>query len=308
MNKLIYQLSHPAHSLAGLIRKFWFLFPNDALFLSIVYYLEMGEKLNLKCPQKFTEKLQWLKLYDRRPEYTHMVDKITAKVYAAKAIGEEFIIPTLGVWNHFDEIDFSRLPNKFVLKTNHGSGGGGVIICHDKTSFDQNHARKILERSLHKNTYNQYREWPYKNITPKIFAEKLLEDNSNETKSLNDYKFHCFNGEPKLVMYSAGRYNNNLTFDYYDMHWKKLPLEWDKPNSEIEAPKPSNLADMIAVCKTLSKDIPHVRVDLYSVNNKIYFGEMTFYDASGYSKFNPASWNRTLGDLLNLPNELVINK
>jgi len=302
MKNLLYRLSHPAHTLAGLIRKFWFLFPSDAFYLRVIYYLEMGEKLNLDNPQKFTEKLQWLKLYDRKPIYTRMVDKITVKEYVSNIIGDRYIIPTLGIWNHFDEIDFSKLPDEFVLKTNHGSGGSGVIICHDKANFNYDLARKTLEDGLRRNTYYKYREWPYKNVTPRLFAEKLIGESSDKNVSLNDYKFYCFNGKPQIVMFSSGRFNNNLTFDYYNMNWEKLPLMWDKPNSDIVATKPSNFSEMIDICELLSKDIPHVRVDLYSVNNKVYFGEMTFFDASGYSKFEPANWNRLLGDFLKLPN------
>lgn len=303
MKNIINRLKHPMHALAGLVRKFWYLFPNDEKYLKVIYFLEMGHRLNLKNPKRFTEKLQWLKLYDRKPEYTRMVDKITAKEYVAEIIGDEYIIPTLGVWEHFDDIDFGQLPDKFVLKTNHGSGGGGVVICRDKANFDFAAARKRLEGGLRYNTYRQYREWPYKNIQPKIFAEALLEEAQAKTTALNDYKFYCFNGEPQIVMYSAGRFNGNMTFDYYDMQWNKLSLEWDKPNSEITAPRPENLGDMIRICRELAKEKPHVRVDLYYVGGKEYFGELTFFDASGFSHFKPEEWNRRLGDLIALPTQ-----
>ena len=305
MQQIIKRLLHPGHALAGLVRKRWYWFPDDEKYLKLIYFLEMGHRLNLKHPKRFTEKLQWLKLYDRKPEYTRMVDKITAKEYVAEIIGQQYIIPTLGVWEHFDDIDFDQLPDKFVLKTNHGSGGGGVVICRDKNVFDFAAAKTRLEGGLRGNTYNRYREWPYKNIEPKIFAEALLEDKTVGTEALNDYKFYCFDGEPQIVMYSAGRFNGNLTFDYYDMQWNKLPLEWDKPNSTAVAPRPDNMEERIRICRALAKGKPHVRVDLYHVDGKEYFGELTFFDASGFSHFKPEEWNRRLGDLITLPTKKV---
>lgn len=302
MSTIINRLLHPGHALAGLVRQYWRYFPNNALYLKIIYFLEMGHLLNLKHPKCFTEKLQWLKLYDYKPEYTRMVDKITAKEYVAEIIGEEYIIPTLGIWKHFDDIDFSMLPDKFVLKTNHGSGNNGVVICRDKKNFDHETVRTRLENGLKGNTYNKYREEPYKGIEPKIFAEQLLEMPSSEAE-LTDYKFYCFNGKAEFCQVIKDR-NSQETIDFFDTEWNHQEFIGLNPNANHSIkpiPKPDNLATMVELVTRLCHNHIFLRVDMYEVGGKIYFGELTFYPASGLGKFRPKKYDKLLGDILELP-------
>ena len=279
-----------------------FLFP-DKLYLTLLFRLKMGYWMNWKNPKTFSEKLQWLKLYDRKPEYTTMVDKYAVKEYVAKIIGEEYIIPTLGVWNRPEDIDWDSLPQKFVLKTTHGGGGSGVVICKDKATFNKDAAVAKLKRSLNKCIYKSLREWPYKNVPKRIIAETFLEESftAKNNTDLPDYKFYCFNGEPQIMLISVGRHTDNLCFDYYDMQWNKLPLVWDRPNSNINHPHLSCFEEIQVLCKKLSKNTPHVRCDFYIINNKPLFGELTFFDSSGFSKFQDNSWNKKLGSLIELP-------
>ena len=192
----------------------------DKMYIKRKYYRRMGKKLNLAHPTTYSEKIQWLKLDDRRPEYTTMVDKNLAKDYVAKIIGEEYIIPTLGVWDRFDDIDFGKLPNQFVLKCNHDSGG--VVICKDKRTLNHKSAREKIEKSLGCNYFLHGREWPYKNVKPRIIAEKFLEDRI--ANDLIDYKFYCFYGVAKAMYIAQGR-PNNTRFDYYDIYFNHLPLK-----------------------------------------------------------------------------------
>ena len=261
----------------------------------------MGTKLNLKNPRTFNEKLQWLKLHDRKPFYTDMVDKYLAKEYVSKIIGNEYIIPTLGVWNHFDDIDFERLPNRFVLKCTHDSGG--VVICKDKQAFDYKNAEKVLEYSLKQKFYLQTREWPYKNVKPRIIAEEYLED--NELKELRDYKFFCFDGQVKALFVASDRQNKaeETKFDFFDPSYNFLKIVNGHPNSEIPPSKPKNFEKMIELAEKLSKDIPHVRCDFYEVNGKVYFGELTFYHWSGLVPFIPSEWDIVFGSWLKLPTD-----
>lgn len=276
----------------------------DKLFLKLRYRCKMGQWPNLTVPKTFTEKLQWLKLYNRKPEYTTMVDKYAVKDYVASKIGEEYIIPTLGVWDTPDDIDWDSLPDQFVLKTTHGGGGCGVVICKDKSSFDRESAKRKLNRSLKSDIYLHYREWPYKNVRKRIIAEKYITSTQADSfDELPDYKFYCFDGEPKIVMVASGRFKENTYFDYFDMNWVKLPLVWDKPNSNFDIQAPKCLDEMIYICRSLTQGIPHVRCDLYLVNGNVYFGELTFFDASGFCKFNDEKWNLLIGDYIDLPIE-----
>lgn len=269
----------------------------DKVYLDLLYYFYFGHRINWKNPMTFNEKLQWLKLYDRKPEYTMMVDKVMVKDYVSQLIGSEYVIPTLGVWNNPDDITFETLPSQFVIKCNHNSGG--LIICKDKSTLNQKNAKKKLRKSLKENFFYVGREWPYKNIQKKVFVEKFMSDDSSN--ELNDYKFYCFGGKPELVMFSTGRYQGKLCFDYYDMHWNKLNLEWDQPNSSAEIPCPVCFSEMKDIATKLSQGIPHVRVDLYCINGRPYFGELTFFDASGFGHFSPSYWNLKLGNLIQLP-------
>lgn len=290
--------------IASILMNLNFLFP-DKLYLTLLFRFKMGYWIDWKNPKTFSEKLQWLKLYGRKPEYTTMVDKYAVKEYVATIIGEEYIIPTLGVWDRPEDIDWDSLPDKFVLKTTHGGGGTGVIICKDKTTFDKDDAIAKLKKSLDKCIYKSLREWPYKNVRKRIIAETFLEESYSikNTCGLSDYKFYCFNGEPQIMMVSVGRFSDNLCFDYYDMKWNKTSLLLGGPNSDINHKCPSCFEEMKNLCKKLSKDIPHVRCDFYIINNKPLFGELTFFDGSGLMKFLDHTWNYKLGAMIKLPFE-----
>lgn len=239
----------------------------------------MGKELNLDNPQTFSEKLQWLKLYNRKPEYTQMVDKYEAKKYVARIIGEEYIIPTLGVWDKFDDIDFDSLPNQFVLKTTHGGGNTGVVICRNKTLFNKDEARRKLNKSLKMCIYKNFREWPYKNVKKRIIAEALIGDGQIE-----DYKFSCYNGEATDVMICIDRDSGDTKFYFFDRNWELL--RYNKRGlaapKEFSLPRPQNLDKMFEIASVLSKNIPYLRVDLYNINGRIYFGETTFFPQSGF--------------------------
>lgn len=238
-----------------------------------------GKKLDLKNPKTYSEKLQWLKLHDRNPEYTRMVDKYEAKKYIAEIIGEEYTVPTLGVWDRFEDIDFDALPEQFVLKATHDSGG--YVICHDKSSFDISAAKKKLSKSLKNNYYYHGREWPYKNVKPRILAEKYLSnDDGNEIK---DYKFHCFGGKVKLLYITSDRFNGlGVKADYFDDQFRKLDIQWELPNSNYDIEKPENFELMKMLSEKVSVGIPTLRVDFYEVNGAVYVGELTFFDGSGF--------------------------
>lgn len=293
--------NNPTKLVLSLVMRFNFLFP-DKLYLKILYRLMMGRKLNLNTPTRFSEKLQWLKLYDRKPQYTRMVDKCESKKYVAEIIGEEYIIPTLGIWNSFDEINFDILPNKFVIKTNHSGGGSGVIICKDKSKLDKNYVKYKLEKSLKNSIYNSFREWPYKNVVPKIIAEQLLE--TDEQYGLLDYKVFCFNGEPKLIKVNyhvKGIYRVN----WYDVNWNRVygTTIYDPTDMDVDIEKPIFLSELLENAKILSMGIPYLRVDFYYNNGRLLFGELTFYPGSGFEPFNPDSYDIEIGKLIKLPTE-----
>lgn len=277
----------------------------DKLYIRLFYKLEFNKKLNLKDVKTFNEKLQWLKIHDRKSEYTKLVDKYKVKEYVGNKIGVEYIIPTLGVWDKFQDINFSLLPNQFVLKCTHDSGG--LIICRDKNSFNIKENKKKIEKLLRRNFYYSGREWPYKNVKPRIIAEKYMVDESN--KELKDYKFFCFNGKVKFFKVDFDRFIEHHA-NYYDTNLNLLPFgEVICPpdfNRKIEIP--NNINEMINLAEKLAKDIPFVRVDFYNVNGKIYFGEMTFYPAAGFGKFEPEEWDKKIGDMLELPKEKIIEK
>lgn len=267
----------------------------DEEYLKRQYKVVMGKELDLEHPKTFNEKLQWLKLHNRRPEYTMMVDKYSVKDYVAKNIGEQYIIPTIGIWDRFEDIDFEKLPKQFVLKTTHDSGG--IVICKDKSQFDIKKARQKLNKSLGRNYYFWGREWPYKNVIPRIIAEQYIVN--AETGDLPDYKVLCFNGEPKFIEVHNGRFIGNHTQDIYDENWNKTDIsQVGMPKSEFIMHKPTFLDEMLNLSRIIAKDIIHVRVDWYYVNKKLYFGEITFYDGSGYDAFND-NYDEILGELIN---------
>ena len=292
-------LRNPQNIILGIVTHYWFLF-TDKTSIKIQYRLRMGRKLNLKNPTRFSEKIQWLKLYNRKPEYTTMVDKIAVKDYVAKVIGDRFIIPTLGVWNSFDEIDFNSLPDKFVLKTNHSGGSTGVVICKDKSRFNKKAAKRRLEKSMKEDFYHIFREWPYKNVPHKIFAEVFLEDNG--VQGLLDYKFYCFNGEPKVLLIASNRFTTH-NFNYFDMDFNPLPIisVEGKPVDNRLIRKPDCFYEMKSFAKALAQGQPHIRVDLYEIGGKVYFGEMTFYDSSGFDNLNSDKVDLEWGSWITLP-------
>lgn len=270
----------------------------DRAYISLLYRMRLGKWPNLKNPKSYNEKLQWIKLYDRRPEYSIMVDKYEVKKYVAERIGEEYIIPTLGVWNSFDEIDFNQLPDQFVLKCTHDSGG--LVICKDKSRLDLNAARKKIENSLKDNYFWNSREWPYKNVKPRIIAEKYMVDESGV--ELKDYKLFAFDGEPKYIEVDFDRYLGGHKRNLYTLNWEYMDVRNKHPNApEIQIAKPECLEKLIELSRKLSEGIPHVRTDFYVINEKIYFGELTFFHGSGMQKFEPESFEIEMGNWLTLP-------
>ena len=272
--------------------------PDDE-YLKRYYKGMFGKELNLDNPQTFSEKIQWLKLYDRKPIYTTMVDKYEVKKYVSNLIGDEYVIPTYGVWDHFDEIDFDSLPNQFVLKCTHDSGG--IVICTDKLHFNKVEAKKKLEKSLKTNYYKMFREWPYKDVKPRILAEKYMVD--DKTKELRDYKIFCFDGVARAMFIATDRYNPNedTKFDFFDMDYRHLDIKNGHPNADVTPAKPETFEKMKTLAGILSNNIPHLRVDFYEVNGKAYFGELTFSHWSGLVRFEPEEWDKTFGDWIKLP-------
>ncbi|HAK43467.1 MAG TPA: glycosyl transferase [Clostridium sp.] len=285
--------------LSKAIRKGVFGFIPDSIYLRILYRVKMKKKLNLKNPITYTEKIQWLKLNDRKREYTMYVDKYPVRSYIKQKIGGDYLIPLVGgPWKSFDDIDFSKLTDSFVLKTTHDSGG--VVICPDKTKLNIKNIKKKLENSLNVNFYWQYREWPYKNVEPCIIAEQYMEDESGY--ELKDYKFFCFNGIPRIMFIASDRnvQGKETKFDFYDMSFKHLDIKNGHPNAERAIDKPISFEKMKEISKLLSQDIPQVRIDLYDINGKIYFGEMTMFHWSGIESFEPKEWDTILGSWIDL--------
>lgn len=271
---------------------------SDKTFLKLKYKSKFEKKLNLENPQTFNEKLQWLKLYDRKDIYTTMVDKYEAKKYVASIIGEEYIIPTLGIYDTFNEIDFNELPNQFVIKCTHDSGG--LVICKNKEELDIKKAKNKIEQSLKRNYYYCGREWPYKNVKPRIIIEKYMA--SEEQKELIDYKFFCFNGIPKFLYVSEGLSNHeSAKISFLDMNYNRTEFYRKdyKPFDSLPK-KPINFEKMKSFASKLSMEIPFVRVDFYEINGKLYFGELTFYPCSGFIPFEPEEWDEKIGDMLEL--------
>lgn len=273
----------------------------DPTYLKMRYYFSMGKRLHLDNPKTFNEKLQWLKLYNRRLEYVKMVDKYEAKEYVKSILGEEYIIPTLGVWDRFEDIDFDMLPDQFVLKCTHDSNG--LVICKDKTKLDTEAARRKINKSLKRNYYYVGREWPYKNVKPRIIAEKYMV--GDPVVGLPDYKFFCFNGVCKCMKVDFDRFVEHRA-NYYDPAGNLLDLGEVicPPNIDNVINLPCTKDDMIKLAEKLSQDIPFLRVDFYDMDGKIYFGELTFYPASGFGAFTDEKWDDKLGEWLQLPERI----
>lgn len=277
---------------------------SDEEYIRKKYRIRVQQELNLEAPCTFNEKLQWLKLYDRRDEYTTMVDKHDVKEFVSNIIGKEYIIPTLGVWDRFDDIDFESLPDQFVLKCTHDSGG--LVICRDKNKLDKTMAKRIITNSLKRNYYLVHREWPYKNVKPRIIAEQYLED-GNSTSGLTDYKFFCFNNEVKMLYVSQGLDDHaTARISFYDLNGNEMPFH-RKDYKPIQGPAkiPDNFPEMLHIAQKLAIEVnaPFVRIDLYSIAGKTKFSEITFFPCAGMLPFEPAEWDEEIGRWLQLPTE-----
>lgn len=280
---------------------------SDENFLKRKFNCVFGYNLDLNNPVTFNEKLQWLKLYNHNPQYTMLVDKYKVRSYVAEVLGEEYLIPLLGVWDTVEKIDFNQLPNKFVLKCNHNSGLG-MCICKDKSKLNIKKVKKELRKGLKENYYLNGREWPYKNVPKRIIAEEYME-NGTEQEGLNDYKFYCFDGKMKMVMINSDRFSDKpLKADYFDREYRHLDLTWGPQQADYIPKKPEKFEEMCLIAEKLSKGIPHVRVDLYLSNGKIYFGELTFFDGSGFDRIVPEQWDHKLGNMIKLPKRAMLDE
>lgn len=302
-NKIKRVLENPYRIFSVLATRGLFDWLPDKTYLKLYYRSQIGKKLDLENPKTYNEKLQWLKLHDRQPIYTTMVDKYAAKEYVAQRIGQEHIVPNYGVWDSFDEIDFDALPEKFVLKTTHDCGG--IVICRDKKTLDLAAARKKMEKALKTGYFYRNREWPYKNVKRRIIAEAYLED--SQTDDLRDYKFFCFDGEVRALFVASQRQTvgEETKFDFFDENYQHLPFTNGHPNAAVMPEKPEQFETMKALAQTLSAGFPHMRVDFYQVNGQVYFGELTLYHWSGVVPFRPESWDQTFGDWLTLPEKKI---
>lgn len=272
---------------------------SDEKYLKLKYRARIRKKLFLENPKTFNEKLQWLKLYDHKSEYTVMVDKYRVREYISEKIGEQYLIPLIGVWDSPDEIDFDKLPNKFALKCNHNSGLG-MCICTDKSSLNIEQVKEELNKGLKQDYYLTGREWIYKDVPRKIIAEQFLKSDEG---GLTDYKIHCFNGVPKFILVCRDRFaESGLTEDFYTPQWEHMDVKRPEiPNATEPIEKPKELEKMLMLAEKLSKDIPFIRIDFYFVEGKIYFSELTFFPASGFESFEPQIWDEKFGEWLTLP-------
>lgn len=271
----------------------------DKVFLDAAFRARFGRKLDLKNPKAFNEKLQWMKLYNRNPVYTMMVDKYLVRNYVREIIGEEYLIPLLGAWDDPDKIDFDKLPMQFVLKCNHNSGLG-MCICKDKNKLDIAKVKNDLRKGLKQDYYLTGREWPYKNVPRKIIAEKYMVDESGY--ELKDYKYYCFDGKVRIVMINSDRMSSLETkANYFDENYQPLDFVWGYENAKIPPAKPEKFEEMKSLAEKLSEGIPHVRIDFYQTPQGIFFGEMTFFDGSGFDAIEPIEWDYKIGSWINLP-------
>lgn len=294
---IVRYIKYPPEIFVFLQRRCNFKVLPDKTYLEVKYRSKFGKKLDWDNPQTFNEKLQWLKMHDRKPIYSTMVDKYEAKKYVAERIGEEYIIPTYGVWDRFDDIDFDALPDQFVLKCTHDCGG--LVIVKDKKNFDKEAARKKINKAMKRNYYYRTREWPYKNVKPRVLAEKYMED--PKTAELRDYKFFTFHGIVKSMFIATERNSSEETkFDFFDADFEHLHFTNGHPNAAVCPEKPERFEEMKCLAEKLSTDIPHLRVDFYEVDGRIYFGELTFFHWNGFTLFEPKEWDKTFGDWIQL--------
>lgn len=268
----------------------------DELYIQLNYFAHFKKFADLRNPKTYNEKLNWLKLHDRNPLYTELVDKYAVKEYIDRKIGGGYTIPTLGIWNSFDEIDFDALPDQFVLKCTHDSEG--LVIVQDRTRFNKSKARVKITNALRQNFYHIGREYPYKDVQPRIIAEPYMVD--NRYGELRDYKFFCFNGVPRVMFIATGRSVDNVKFDYYDLNFTHMDIKQKYDNSDEKIERPKSFDEMLELARKLSKEFPHVRVDFYEVNGKVYFGELTFYHFSGFMPFQPNEWDVIFGNWLDI--------
>ena len=305
MGKLKEYIKNPFRLYWKLEKHMSFDWMSDKAFIKMKYRAAMDQKLNLKNPKTFNEKLQWLKLYDRDLLYTKLVDKYEVKNIVADSIGAQYVIPTLGIWSRFDDIDFDALPDRFVLKCTHDSGG--LVIVTDKSKFNREGAKKKIENALATDFYKKGREWPYKNVPPRIIAEQFMVD--DESGELKDYKFFCFNGVPKYLFIASDRnkVGQEVKFDYFDIDFNRLPLrQAAHPNSTYSIERPKKYEEMVRLASQLSRGIPQVRIDLYEVNGQVYFGEYTFFHHGGMVPFIPEQYDYIWGEQIVLPSNKKI--
>ena len=295
--KIIKYITNPKYRTIVNIDKGLYKYMPDEKYIALKFESRLGVKPNLTEPRTFNEKLQWLKLHDRKPLYTTLVDKYAVKRYVASIIGEEYIIPTIGIYNNFNNIDFKKLPKQFVIKCTHDSGG--LVICKDKNKLNIKEARKKINKCLKRNFYYIGREWPYKNVKPRIIIEKYMEDKS--CSSTRDYKFFCFNGKPTVAYISDGSHTDDQKIAFFDMSYRQLDIKRsDYGDYDIIPRKPKNWEKMKELSSKLSYGMPHIRVDWYEIDGKLYFGELTFFTCSGIIPFEKESWNLKLGNMIDL--------
>lgn len=299
MSKIRTFIENPQYFITSPASKGWLNWVPDSLYLKVLYRVIMGRKLNLKNPKEYNEKLQWLKLNDRKPEYSTMVDKYEVRGYIEDLLGDKYLIPCLGIYDSVDDIDIDALPDKFVLKCTHDSGS--VEICKDKSSFDIEGARHRLSQAMKRNYYATYREWPYKSVKPRIIAEGYLEGDGGDLK---DYKVMCFNGEAKIIEVHENRFVEGKvhTQTFYDREWGIVPLtQVETVTVDRPGERPRQLDEILRLSELIAKDMYHARIDWYIEGDKIYFGEITFFDGSGFESFSTPEMERMLGDMINLP-------
>lgn len=299
MSKIRTFIENPQYFITSPASKGWLNWVPDSLYLKVLYRVIMGRKLNLKNPKEYNEKLQWLKLNDRKPEYSTMVDKYEVRGYIEDLLGDKYLIPCLGIYDSVDDIDIDALPDRFVLKCTHDSGS--VEICKDKSSFDIEGARHRLSQAMKRNYYATYREWPYKYVKPRIIAEGYLEGDGGDLK---DYKVMCFNGEAKIVEVHENRFVEGKvhTQTFYDREWNIVPLtQVETVTVDRPSERPRQLDEILRLSELIAKDMYHARIDWYIEGDKIYFGEITFFDGSGFESFSTPEMERMLGDMIKLP-------
>lgn len=300
IKKLIKAITNKSYRISLLMNRGFYDRLSDEEFVRVQYKAAFGREPDLEAPKTFNEKIQWLKLHYRDPRYTELVDKLAVKRVIAETLGERYVIPTIGSWETPEEVPFDSLPEKYVLKCTHNSGSG-TVICRNNSQLDRKAALAELHRGMNEDFYKKVREYPYKNVPRRIICEQFLENTGS--RDMPDYKFHCFNGEPKFILVCRNRFGKGgMTEDFFTTEWERIPVARpDHPNSAEPVEKTELLDEMLRISRTLSAGIPFVRVDLYAANGQIYFGELTFFPASGAKPFLPETYDRIFGDMLELP-------